>query len=155
MRLIEGEKIQADDVSKLAQRIAEAVDGIPYFIHLVVDKLVEKDRAASSEAVEEIVSTALTDPQDRWHLSHYIGRHRDNTKNMIKDTPIVTVSLGEERIFRLRPFRAKGKIDFEANDKTVFIMPYETNLRWTHEVPKSKRLMGRRISITLRAFENS
>lgn len=40
----------------------------------MVDKLVGKGEVANSEAVEEIVSTALTDPQDRWHLSHYIGR---------------------------------------------------------------------------------
>jgi len=73
-RLIEGERIQTDDVFRLAQRIAKIVDGMPYFIHLVVDNLVEKGRAASIDAVEEIVTTALTDPQDRWHLSHYTGR---------------------------------------------------------------------------------
>ena len=35
-------------------------------------------------------------------LGHYIGKHRDSTKNMIKGAPIVTISLGEERVFRLR-----------------------------------------------------
>ena len=73
-RLIDGEGIQTDDVSRLAQSIAEIVDGMPYFIHLVVDNLVEKGGAASIDAVEEIVTTALTDPQDRWYLSHYTGR---------------------------------------------------------------------------------
>ena len=73
-RLIEGEEIRTDDISSLARSIAETVDGIPYFVHLVVDKLVGKGEIANSGAVEKIVSTALTDPQDRWHLSHYIGR---------------------------------------------------------------------------------
>lgn len=36
---------------------------------------------------------------------HYIGMHRDSTKNMIAGAPIVTVSCGETRTFRLRPWR--------------------------------------------------
>lgn len=36
---------------------------------------------------------------------HYIGKHRDSVTNMIEGAPIVTISLGDERIFRLRPWR--------------------------------------------------
>ena len=85
---------------------------------------------------------------------HYIGRHRDSIKRMVKDSPIVTMSFGATRIFRLRPWRDKnGKRDFEAQDGTVFLMPFATNRAWTHEVPHHERLGGRRISVTLRAFE--
>jgi len=83
---------------------------------------------------------------------HYIGRHRDSPAGMIRDTPIVTMSLGEERTFRLRPWRGDGKVDFPVTHGTVMVMPYATNQFYTHEVPASKRLTGRRISITLRAF---
>lgn len=86
-------------------------------------------------------------------LNHYIGAHRDSTTNMIAGAPIVTVSLGQERVFRLRPWKGRGKIDFSATNGVVFIMPYATNLAWTHEVPKAKRFQQRRISVTLRAFE--
>jgi alkylated DNA repair dioxygenase AlkB len=89
-------------------------------------------------------------------LGHYIGRHRDSTKNMVVGAPIVTISLGEERIFRLRPWppvRGSRRLDFRARNGTVFVMPFETNLAWTHEVPASKRAAGRRISVTLRAFQ--
>jgi alkylated DNA repair dioxygenase AlkB len=85
-------------------------------------------------------------------MGHYIGAHRDSTKEMVARTPIVTISLGETRTFRLRPWRAKGYLDFEARHGTVFVMPYETNLAWTHEVPKQTKCQGRRISITMRAF---
>ncbi len=88
-------------------------------------------------------------------LNHYIGRHRDSVENMVPGAPIVTMSFGEERVFRLRPWPAKLKgkpIDFPARNGTVFIMPGETNRCYTHEVPASRRLTGRRISITLRAF---
>jgi alkylated DNA repair dioxygenase AlkB len=85
-------------------------------------------------------------------LGHYIGRHRDSTANMVSGAPIITISLGETRVFRLRPWKRQGMIDFAAEHGTVFIMPYETNLAWTHEVPHSARRRGRRISVTLRAF---
>lgn len=84
---------------------------------------------------------------------HYIGKHRDSTINMLKGAPIVTVSLGDFRPFRLRPFRGKGYQDFGAENGTVFIMPYDTNKAFTHEVPATKKYTGRRISVTLRAFE--
>lgn len=83
---------------------------------------------------------------------HYIGRHRDSIANMVEGAPIVTISLGEERTFRLRPWKEAGIRDFQATDGAVFIMPYQTNRAWTHEVPRSPRYTGRRISITLRAF---
>jgi alkylated DNA repair dioxygenase AlkB len=87
-------------------------------------------------------------------LGHYIGKHRDSTKNMVKGAPIVTLSFGKRRTFRLRPWRTSGEhVDFDAENGTMFVMPYETNLAWTHEVPTSTRSRGRRISFTLRAFE--
>ncbi|MCK6486277.1 MAG: alpha-ketoglutarate-dependent dioxygenase AlkB [Phycisphaerae bacterium] len=34
------------------------------------------------------------------NLKHYLGAHRDSRANMIEGTPIVTISLGAERVFR-------------------------------------------------------
>ncbi|AKF08588.1 alpha-ketoglutarate-dependent dioxygenase AlkB [Sandaracinus amylolyticus] len=85
---------------------------------------------------------------------HYIGKHRDSTINMVEGTPIVTVSFGSERAFRLRPWRAQGLRDFAVRDGTVLVMPWETNLAYTHEVPHAARSEGRRISVTLRAFRS-
>ena len=86
-------------------------------------------------------------------LQHYIGKHRDSVQNMIKGAPIITISLGETRMFRLRPWKEKGFSDFVAESGTVFLTPYDTNLAWTHEITKSTKNTGRRISITLRAFK--
>lgn len=88
---------------------------------------------------------------------HYIGPHHDSTRDMIADTPIVTISLGETRVFRLTrgTGEAKETRDFEATSGTVFVLPYATNLVWKHAVPKSARYRGRRISVTLRAFASS
>ncbi len=105
----------------------------------------------------ETIYEALNGLLLNWYdglLGHYIGKHRDSRVNMISGAPIVTISLGEERLFRLAPWRRSDQpaIDFPAKDATVFVMPYETNLAWTHAVPAFRRYTGRRISITLRAF---
>src|SRR5207248_8223795 len=54
---------------------------------------------------------------------HYIGPHHDSVKLMIDGAPIVTVSFGETRIFRLT--QGKGveakTLNFPATDGTVFV----------------------------------
>ncbi len=85
--------------------------------------------------------------------AQYIGKHRDSTINMVAGAPIVTISFGAARIFRLRPWKRDGVRDFAARDGTVFVMPFATNLAWTHEVPHTAQSVGRRISVTLRAFD--
>jgi alkylated DNA repair dioxygenase AlkB len=86
---------------------------------------------------------------------HYIGPHHDSVRQMAAGSPIVTVSFGETRTFRLT--KGKGEsaraLDFLATDGTVFVMPYDTNRAWKHGVPKSARYKGRRISVTFRSFE--
>jgi alkylated DNA repair dioxygenase AlkB len=83
---------------------------------------------------------------------HYIGKHRDSRTGLVSATPIVTISLGEERVFRFRPWGGQGYKDTLVTDGTALVVPWATNLAWTHEVPKMKKYLGRRISVTLRAF---
>lgn len=85
---------------------------------------------------------------------HYIGPHRDAMGDLKTGSPIVTISLGEARIFRFRPWRGKGYLDFPVGHGAVLIIPWESNKTWTHEVPHFKRYQGRRISITLRIYDN-
>jgi alkylated DNA repair dioxygenase AlkB len=84
---------------------------------------------------------------------HYIGTHRDSIIGLVAGSPIVTISLGATRTFRLRPRRGRGFVDFSAAHGTVFVMPWQTNLDMRHEVPNQKCATGRRISITARAFD--
>jgi alkylated DNA repair dioxygenase AlkB len=84
-------------------------------------------------------------------LSHYIGPHRDSTSGLVEGAPIVTVSLGAPRLFRLRP-SGGAFVDFPATHGTVLILPWETNLAAKHSVPHREGDTGQRISITLRAF---
>jgi alkylated DNA repair dioxygenase AlkB len=105
--------------------------------------------------VREQIDPRLNGALVNWYdgsLGHYIGRHRDSRRSMLLGAPIVTISLGERRTFRLRRWRGDERLDFPTANGTVFIMPYATNLEWTHEIPKSQRARERRISLTLRAL---
>lgn len=73
-RLLEGERVKTDDAAACAERIAGAVDGIPYFIHHVVDQLKQRGGTASAESVDAVVSASISDQQDRWHLRYYRDR---------------------------------------------------------------------------------
>lgn len=86
---------------------------------------------------------------------HYMAPHRDSITNMIKGAPIVTISFGETRVFRLTKGTGDARVvrNFPAPNGTIFVMPFSTNLAWKHGVPKSTRYIGRRISVTIRAFE--
>lgn len=96
-------------------------------------------------------------------LGHYIGPHRDKTNGLVHGAPIVTISLGAERVFRMKPWtpprlrrntpRSSAR-DFAATHGMVFVMPFDTNGAWTHEVPHLSGDRGRRISVTLRAFSD-
>jgi alkylated DNA repair dioxygenase AlkB len=109
----------------------------------------------------EVVDTRLNGILVNWYdsaLRHYIGRHRDSVSGLVEGSPIVTISLGAERTFRLRPWPSKlggPRVDLPATDGAVFAMPWATNRAYTHEVPAGRACSGRRISVTLRAFKDA
>jgi hypothetical protein len=73
-RLIEGEEIPADGVEAVAKTVAATVDGIPYYVHHVVDQLKHRGGAVQPDSVTKIVESCLTDPLDPWHMRHYRQR---------------------------------------------------------------------------------
>lgn len=103
------------------------------------------------------VDTRLSGVLLNWYdaaLKHYIGPHRDKTSDLVGGAPIVMISLGAERVFRVRTWRGARVHDFSVRHGTVLVMPYATNLAFTHEVQHRARDRGRRISVTVRAFKS-
>ncbi len=86
-------------------------------------------------------------------FGHYIGAHRDSHVGLIEDSQIVMISLGGGRITRFRPVHGNGYKDIEVNDGDILIISLATNQHYKHEVPKLKRYQEKRISITLRCFD--
>lgn len=93
---------------------------------------------------------------------HYIGPHRDEVKDLVEGSPIVTVSFGEGRLFRIRPWKGKTQrtdadfrfLDFPVENGNVIVLPSAVNERFTHEVPHHARCKRRRLSVTFRAFQD-
>src|SRR5262249_12809988 len=86
---------------------------------------------------------------------HYIGPHHDDTRDLVRGTPIVTISLGEERIFRFTlpgEGPAPRRKEVLISPGSVVVIPWDTNGVWKHSVPRKARYTGRRISVTVRAF---
>lgn len=83
---------------------------------------------------------------------HYIGPHNDKAGPLVEGGPIVTVSFGSTRTFRLT---RKGwqRRDVPMTSGSFVMMPWDVNRDWKHEIVKSKKSeTGRRISLTLRCF---
>ena len=118
---------------------------------LPVPELLEPHWQWARETVDARLDGLLLNWYDGAH-GHYIGRHRDSTSGLQPGAPILTLSFGERRTFRMRPWKGSGYVDFEVGNGSALLLPHETNLAWTHEVPAFKKLRGRRISLTLRGF---
>ena len=70
-RLIVGEKLVCEDTAAVSKRIAELVDGVPFYIQSVVQKLRVLGGPVTADSAERIVAGALVDANDPWHLRHY------------------------------------------------------------------------------------
>ena len=98
--------------------------------------------------------------------SDCIGEHRDNEKQLIPNSDVVTISLGGERIFRTKykPVNQADtqnsnetqhvvmKRDFPTLNNSFMIMGGCFQNEYTHQIPRTKKQIGPRISITMRKF---
>src|SRR4051812_12970819 len=109
---------------------------------LPVPPELESSRSWACGVADERLNGLLLNWYDG-QLGHHIGPHHDSTKDMVPGAPIVTISLGEGRIFRLTHPGRKLTRDFPAEPGTVFVMPYDTNRAWEHAVPGFARHRGR------------
>ena len=92
---------------------------------------------------------------------HYIGYHSDDERQLIPNSPIISLSLGAERKFRIRQKGSSGPgpivKDILMPYGTVFIMGGKMQKRYTHEVVKIQgekgKNVGKRVNITFRQFK--
>lgn len=80
----------------------------------------------------------------------YIGYHSDDEKDLIKDSPIVGISLGAEREILFKSNKT-GKIkSVLLQNGSAFCMYSPTNDNYKHSIPKRKGVTRPRISLTFR-----
>lgn len=101
-----------------------------------------------------------------WYANghHYIGAHSDNEKQFHDNAPIVSISLGASRNFRIRKIKKKGIKgsspvikNILVSNKSLLIMGGKMQKEFTHEIVKigGKKgdKTGSRINITFRQFK--
>lgn len=78
------------------------------------------------------------------------GWHSDNEKQLGKNPVIASLSLGQERYFylkhRSKPLRHKLLLEHGS----LLVMKDETQHYWLHQIPKTKKNIGKRINLTFR-----
>jgi len=80
-----------------------------------------------------------------------VAPHNDHLNEIRKGFPIALVSLGATRRMVVRdkePPRRAVQVDLEAG--SLFVMDYDTQLHYTHGVPKTSDPVGERISLAFR-----
>lgn len=88
--------------------------------------------------------------------NHYIGPHSDSERGIYSNSPILTLSLGATRTFKLIPkefISTQYRKDLKVNNGDLLIMGGTTQSTHKHTIPKTKKCKDRRISITMRCFK--
>lgn len=75
--LLLGSGVKSRRVGAIATAIAEASDGVPFYIHHIVDRLTHLDRQVNPDDIERIVDDLLTSATDPLDLRHYRDRLPD------------------------------------------------------------------------------
>lgn len=72
--LIKGEEIDTPNIKAAARAAAAEADRIPYYIQHIMQKAAFDGIALSESSIRKMVSSALTDRADIWHMKHYLDR---------------------------------------------------------------------------------
>lgn len=88
--------------------------------------------------------------------SHYISSHADDEGQLLHNSPILSISFGTERKFRIRKNKKIIK-DIMIKNNDVLVMGGRFQKDYKHEIVKiagnKGKLVGRRINITFRQFK--
>ncbi len=79
-----------------------------------------------------------------------VAWHRDRIHRHQRRPLVAIISLGATRTFRLRPHGGGTSTGFAMASGDLLVMGGECQHRWEHAVPKTKRPVGVRMSVTLR-----
>ena len=78
--------------------------------------------------------------------------HSDNEKELGVNPVIASLSIGATRKFSLKHTITKQKIDLILPAGNLIVMKGETQHKWKHSLPKSKKIHTSRINLTFRTI---
>lgn len=84
-----------------------------------------------------------------------MGWHSDNEKELGSSPCIASLSLGEERLFKIRHKQSSETLDTTLTNGSLLVMSGESQSNWKHCVPKTKTKKRPRINLTFRYILSS
>ena len=82
--------------------------------------------------------------------SDSMGCHADDEKELGRNPIIASLSLGDERRFKLHHKKRKITLDIDLKNGDMLFMAGELQHHWVHSVPKTKTIKTPRINLTFR-----
>jgi alkylated DNA repair dioxygenase AlkB len=79
-----------------------------------------------------------------------VGWHSDDEPVLGSNPTIVSVSLGATRRFDLRHKQTKETVKVSLTSGSALVMAGRTQAAWSHQVPRTKKVMEPRINLTFR-----
>ena len=79
-----------------------------------------------------------------------MGWHADKEKELGKNPEIASLSLGDERIFKLRHNKTGATLDIHLQHGDLLMMGGSLQHHWRHCIPKIRREKSERINLTFR-----
>jgi len=81
-----------------------------------------------------------------------VGWHSDDEKSLGKNTTIASLSFGSERRFSFRHKQTKEIVSLVLEHGSLLVMKDVTQANWMHSLPKSKKIINKRINLTFRTI---
>lgn len=82
-----------------------------------------------------------------------MGCHADDEKELGKNPVIASLSLGEERLFKLHHKKSKKSLAINLGHGDLLVMAGDCQQHWLHSIPKTKTSKTPRINLTFRKIQ--
>ncbi len=124
--LLTNENVSCDNHAEVAASIARLTDGVPYFIHNVVDGLIKAKTVVTTTTVNNIITSAVDDPDDAWGFRHFVERVREyyGDESPLAYATLDIVSLNRDISFddRMKALPARTDLDSRSGDRARSIV---------------------------------
>lgn len=115
--------------------------------HPVLLDLRRRLEVLTGHTFNSVLANAYRDGSDS------MGWHRDDEKELGRQPVVASISLGEERRFLVREKGQKSRA-IVLEHGSLLVMKGESQQRYQHSLPKTRRLIGCRINLTFRMIRD-
>ena len=164
-------KERAFDLARCATWFAQLRDGVAWRSErrMMYDRMIDVPRLVASypldepgvpepilemrPTVERFCAVTFTSAGLNFYRdgNDSVAPHGDHVERGPQNAPVLLVSLGAVRRMTIRSrFKPRRVLDLDLAAGSMLLMSYETHFNYDHAVPKTKDLVGPRISVAFR-----